>query len=78
MTELITIGTTLITSASPAIAAAVIGIIVKVKQLGSELKHVKKRLEDYDSLHIEATLAQINTNLEFIKAQIADLARKEK
>lgn len=72
MTEIVQI----IQNASPVLAAAIIGLMFSQRQMSKELKTVEKRIDDYDKLHIEATLAQINTNLEFIKTQIAELTHR--
>lgn len=66
----------IIKNASPVLAAVILGMLFKQRQFSNELDLVKKRIDSYDKLHIEATLAQINTNLEFIKTQIAELTRK--
>lgn len=72
MTELVTI----ISNASPVLAAVIIGILFKLRSYAKDIVTLQKRLDAYDALHIEATLASINANLEFIKAQILQLSRQ--
>ena len=72
MTEVLQI----IQNASPVLAAVILGMLFKQRQFSNELVRINKRIDAYDQLHIEATLASIDTNLTFIKTQLAELTRK--
>lgn len=72
MNEIVSI----IQNASPVLAAVILGVMFKIRTYGKEIEQLQKRIDAYDQLHIEATLASIDTNLEFIKTQIAELTRK--
>lgn len=67
----------IIGNANPVIAASLIMIGVTVamlrKGMDSRLKSVEKRLDEYDKLHIEATIVKIMTDLEYIKATLMKL-----
>lgn len=62
----------LIREASPAVAAAVVGLALAVRLQKKELDAVKKRLADYDALKLGESLARIQTDLEWIKRKLED------
>lgn len=70
----------IISNANPVIAASLIMLGVTLamlrKGMDSRLKTIEKRLDEYDKLHIEATMAKIMTDLEYIKATLLKLAEK--
>lgn len=70
----------IISNANPVIAASLIMLGVTLamlrKGMDSRLNAVEKRLDEYDKLHIEATMAKIMTDLEYIKATLLKLAEK--
>lgn len=70
----------LIEGTSPIIASALIMLGVSVAMLrkgtDSRLKNLEDRLDEYDKLHIEATLAKIATDLEYIKTALFKLSKK--
>lgn len=70
----------IISNANPVIAAALIilGISVAMLRKGSDtrLTHLEARLDEYDKLHIEATMTQITTDLAWIKVKLQEIAEK--
>lgn len=70
----------IISNANPVIAAALIllGITVAMLRKGtdSRLKSVEKRLDEYDKLHIAAMLAQIQSDLSWIKSTLLYLSKE--
>lgn len=70
----------IISNANPVIAASLIMLGATLamlrKGMDSRLNAVEKRLDEYDKLHIEATMAKIMTDLEYIKATLLKLAEK--
>lgn len=70
----------IIGNANPVIAAALIllGITVAMlrKGMDSRLKSVEKRLDEYDKLHIAAMLAQIQSDLSWIKSTLLYLSKE--
>lgn len=61
-----------IQNASPALAAAIIGLLYAVRGQKKEIEELKKRVDDYDALKISASLARIQTDLEWIKRKLED------
>ena len=55
-----------------------LGVSVAMLRKGtdSRLKNLEDRLDEYDKLHIEATLAKIATDLEYIKTALFKLSKK--
>lgn len=72
----------LISNTNPVIASVLIllGVTVAMLRKGTEsrLKALEKRLDEYDGLHIEATMAKIMTDLEYIKTTLLKLAERQK
>lgn len=69
-----------ISNANPVIAAALImlGVTVAMLRKGtdSRLKSAEKRLDEYDQLHIAAMLAQIQSDLSWIKSTLLHLSEE--
>ena len=61
-----------IQNASPALAAAIIGLIYAVRGQKKEIEELKKRVDDYDSLKLSESLARIQTDLEWIKRKLEE------
>lgn len=68
MSEIISI----IQNASPAIAAAIIGLLFAVRGLKNDIAGLKKRVDAYDALKLSESLARIQTDLEWIKRKMED------
>lgn len=70
----------IISNANPVIAAALIMLGVTVamlrKGIDSRLKSAEKRLDEYDKLHIAAMLAQIQSDLSWIKTTLLHLSKE--
>ena len=70
----------IISNANPVIAASLIMLGVTVamlrKGIDSRLKSVEKRLDEYDKLHIAAMLAQIQSDLSWIKSTLLHLSKE--
>ena len=70
----------IISNANPVIAASLIMLGVTVamlrKGMDSRLKSVEKRLDEYDKLHIAAMLAQIQSDLSWIKSTLLHLSKE--
>ena len=61
-----------IQNASPALAAAIIGLIYAVRGQKKEIEELKKRVDDYDELKLSESLARIQTDLEWIKRKLEE------
>ena len=61
-----------IQNASPALAAAIIGLIYAVRGQKKDIEELKKRVDDYDSLKLSESLARIQTDLEWIKRKLEE------
>ena len=61
-----------IQNASPALAAAIIGLIYAVRGQKKEIEELKKRVDDYDALKLSESLARIQTDLEWIKRKLEE------
>ena len=61
-----------IQNASPALAAAIIGLIYAVRGQKKDIEELKKRVDDYDALKLSASLARIQTDLEWIKRKLEE------
>lgn len=59
-----------IQNASPALAAAIIGLIYAVRGQKKDIEELKKRVDDYDALKLSESLARIQTDLEWIKRKL--------
>ena len=65
-----------IQNASPILAAVILGMLFKLRSQSRDIEQLQKRVDTYDQMHLEATIANINANIEFIKSQIAQLLKK--
>lgn len=74
MTEIVQI----IQNASPVLAAAIIALMFKLRSCTRDIEQLQKRIDTYDQMHLEATIANINANIEFIKSQIAQLLKEQR
>lgn len=61
-----------IQNASPALAAAIIGLIYAVRGQKKDIEELKNRVDDYDALKLSESLARIQTDLEWIKRKLED------
>ena len=61
-----------IQNASPALAAAIIGMLYAVRGQKKDIEELKKRVDDYDSLKLSESLARIQTDLEWIKRKLEE------
>lgn len=61
-----------IQNASPALAAAIIGLIYAVRGQKKDIEELKNRVDDYDALKLSESLARIQTDLEWIKCKLED------
>ena len=61
-----------IQNASPALAAAIIGMLYAVRGQQKDIEELKKRVDDYDSLKLSESLARIQTDLEWIKRKLEE------
>ena len=61
-----------IQNASPALAAAIIGLLYAVRGQKKEIEVLKKRVDDYDALKLSESLARIQTDLEWIKRKLEE------
>ena len=61
-----------IQNASPALAAAIIGLIYAVRGQKKEIEELKNRVDDYDALKLSESLARIQTDLEWIKRKLEE------
>ena len=61
-----------IQNASPALAAAIIGLIYTVRGQKKDIEELKKRVDDYDALKLSESLARIQTDLEWIKRKLEE------
>lgn len=61
-----------IQNASPALAAAIIGLLYAVRGQKKDIEELKKRVDDYDSLKLSESLARIQTDLEWIKRKLEE------
>ena len=52
-----------IQNASPALAAAIIGLVYAVRRQKTDIGGVKKGVDDYDALKLSESLARIQTHL---------------
>lgn len=70
----------IISNANPVIAASLIMLGVTVamlrKGMDSRLKSVEKRLDEYDKLNVAAMLAQIQSDLSWIKSTLLHLSKE--
>ena len=60
-----------IQNASPALAAAIIGLLYAVRGQKKDIEELKKRVDDY-ALKLSESLARIQTDLEWIKRKLED------
>ena len=61
-----------IQNASPALAAAIIGLIYAVRGQKKDIEELKKRVDDYDALKLSESLATIHTDLQRIKRKLVE------
>ena len=61
-----------IQNASPALAAAIIGLLYAVRGQKKDIEELKKRVDDYDALKRSESLARIQTDLEWIKRKLEE------
>ena len=61
-----------IQNASPALAAAIIGLLYAVRGQKKDIEELKKRVDDYDALKLSGSLARIQTDLEWIKRKLEE------
>ena len=61
-----------IQNASPALAAAIIGLIYTVRGQKKEIEELKKRVDDYDARKLAESRARIQTDLEWIKRKLEE------
>ena len=61
-----------IQNASPALAAAIIGLLYAVRGQKKEIEELKKRVDDSDALKLSESLARIQTDLEWIKRKLEE------
>lgn len=61
-----------IQNASPALAAAIIGLLYAVHGQKKDIEELKKRVDDYDALKLSESLARIQTDLEWIKRKLEE------
>lgn len=61
-----------IQNASPALAAAIIGLLYAVRGQKKDIEELKNRVDDYDALKLSESLARIQTDLEWIKRKLED------
>ena len=61
-----------IQNASPALAAAIIGLIYAVRGQKKDIEELKNRVDDYDALKLSESLARIQTDLEWIKRKLEE------
>ena len=61
-----------IQNASPALAAAIIGLLYSVRGQKKEIEELKKRVDYYDALKLSESLARIQTDLEWIKRKLEE------
>ena len=61
-----------IQNASPALAAAIIGLLYAVRGQKKEIEELKKRVDDYDALKLSEELARIQTDSEWIKRKLEE------
>ena len=61
-----------IQNASPALAAAIIGLLYAVRGQKKDIEELKKRVGDYDALKLSESLARIQTDLEWIKRKLEE------
>ena len=68
MTEILNV----IQNASPALAAAIIGLIYAVRGQKKDIEELKMCVDYYDALKLSESLARIQTDLEWIKRKLED------
>ena len=61
-----------IQNASPALAAAIIGLIYAVGGQKKGIEELKEGVDDYDALKLSESLARIQTDLEWIKRKLEE------
>ena len=61
-----------IQNASPALAAAIIGLLYAVRGQKKDIEELKKRVDDSDALKLSESLARIQTDLEWIKRKLEE------
>ena len=61
-----------IQNASPALAAAIIGLLYSVRGQKKEIEELKKRVDYYDALKLSESLERIQTDLEWIKRKLGE------
>lgn len=66
----------IINNANPVIAATILCLGVAIVVLKIKVKSIEKRIDEYDKLHIEATMSQITTDLAWIKSKLIELTQK--
>lgn len=66
----------IINNTNPVIAATILCLGVAIAVLKIKVKSIEKRIDEYDKLHIEATMSQITTDLAWIKSKLIELTQK--
>lgn len=59
-----------IQSATPALAAVIVGLLFTVRTQGKEIEQLKKRVEKYDSMEISTRLLVIANDIKWIKEKM--------
>lgn len=59
-----------INSATPALAAVIIGLLFTVRSLGKEIEQLKQRIEKYDNMEISTRLLVIANDIKWIKEKM--------
>ena len=61
-----------IQNASPALAAAIIGLLYAVRGQKKDIEELKKRVDAYDALKLSESVARIQADLEWIKRKLEE------
>lgn len=61
---------TTIQNATPALAAVIIGMLFTVRNLGKEIEELKMRIGKYDSMNLDAKLAENRREIENLKKRV--------
>lgn len=76
MGDLFATAVAIVDNANGVIAAAMMLIGVATILLFNKTKVLEKRIDEYDKLHMEATMSQITTDLAWIKSKLIELTQK--
>lgn len=76
MGDMVSMVVAIVNNANPVIASSIIFIGVATILLFNKIRALEKRIDEYDKLHIEATMSQITTDLAWIKSKLIELTTK--